>query len=202
MVTSFLPLAKNNQFISIQTRMKKKLLALLIIGSAVVGTSCKKLEKATDQNITLTTADVTLNVASQGVSAQEVTLNSVVATADLDALIKQKASGFGLKNIKSLKIKTLTAEITAGSDATNSFSNLQGISAVLEGAGKTFTASYAGTPAAQTTKINLTVDSSVDLKDILSSASLKYSLKSKVVTALTKNLTVKLVATYDVVVGL
>jgi hypothetical protein len=182
--------------------MKKKLLALLVIGSAVVASSCNKIKEATNQNITLTTADVTLDIASKGASATEIEISSASKVADLDNLIKSKASGFGLKNVKSLKIKTLTAEITAGSDATNSFSNLNGINATLEGGGKTFIASYTGTPPAPGTKINLTVDSSVDLKDLLSGSTVKYTLKSKIATALTKNLTVKLVATYDAVVGL
>jgi|GEM_PF-3425572 len=183
--------------------MKKKLLALLIVGSAVIASSCNKIKEATDQNITLTTADVTLSVASRGVSAQEVELSSIVATADLDALIKQKASGFGLNNVKSLKIKTLTAEITAGADANNSFANLNDVSAVIEATGKTlFTATYSNASTTRIDKINLVVNSAVDLKDLVSGTGLKYTLKSKIRTALTNNLTIKLVATYDAVVGL
>lgn len=183
--------------------MKKKSIALLMLASVVMTTSCNKIKEATDQNITLTTADVTLNVASRGVSAQEVALSSVVATADLDALIKQKASGFGLKNVKSLKIKTLTAEITAGADANNSFANLNDVSAVIEATGKTpFSATYSSTSTARVDKISLVVNSAADLKDLVSGADLKYTLKSKIRTALTNNLTIKLVATYDAVVGL
>jgi hypothetical protein len=127
----------------------------------------------------------------------------VVATADLDALIKQKVSGFGINNVKSLKIKTLTAEITAGADANNSFANLNDVSAVIEATGKTpFTATYASASTTRIDKINLTVNSAVDLRDLISGTGLKYTLKSKIRTALTNNLTIKLIATYDAVVGL
>lgn len=182
--------------------MKKKLLFLLMIGSVVLGSSCKKIKEATNQDITLTGAEVTLSIASKGTSAQTVELSSTTTASELDALIKKEAPSFGLKNVKSLKIKTLTAEIIEGSNSTNNFANLSDISAVLEGSGKTFTATYTGTPSANTTKINLTVDSSVDLKDLISSGSIKYSLKSKIVTPITQNLKVKLAATYNVVVGL
>lgn len=182
--------------------MKKKLLALFILGSAIIGTSCKKLEKATDQNITLTSADVTFTITPKATSVQAVELSSQTTTADLDALIKKQSPSFGLKNVKSLKIKTLTAEITAGSEANNSFGNLSEISAIIEATGKTpFTATYTGTGTGKIDKINFTVNNTVDLKDLISSGNLKYTLKSKVNTALTKDLTVKVVATYDVVVG-
>ena len=182
--------------------MKKKFLFLLLIGSVVVASSCKKLEEATNQNISLTSAEITLSIASKGTSATAVELSSTTSASELDALIKKEAPSFGLKNVKSLKIKTLTATITAGSNATNSFSNLQDISAVISGAGNPFTASYTGTPSAGSTTLNLTVDSSVDLKDLISSSSITYTLKGKINTAITNNLTVKLKATYDVVVGL
>jgi len=182
--------------------MKKKLLFLLLIGSIVVASSCKKIKEATNQNITLMGAEVNLSIASKGTSAQVIELSSTTTTSEIDALIKKEAPSFGLKNVKSLKIKTLTAEITNGSNSTNNFANLEDINAVLEGSGKIFTATYSGTPSANTTKINLTVDSSVDLKDLVSSSSIKYSLKSKIINAITNDLTVKLVAIYDVVVGL
>ncbi len=182
--------------------MKKKLLALLIIGSAVVGSSCKKLAEATDQNVTLTSADVTLEITSKEASpATEVELKSATSSSELDALIKKHNSSFGISNIKSLKIKTLTAEIVSKTDNSDSFAKLQDIKSVVSGAGKTFTATYTGTPSAQTSKINLTVDSSVDLKDIISSSSITYSLKSKILSKINGNVTVKLSATYDAVVG-
>jgi len=183
--------------------MKKKLLALLVIGSAVVASSCGKIKEATNQDITITGAEVTLVVASKDVSAGSVELKSETATTDLDALIKAKASGFGLKNVKSLKIKTLTAEITAGSDANNNFSNFKDLSATIEATGKTpFTASYAGTPAAASTSLNFAVSNAVDLKDLVSAGTLKYTLKATVLKKNTNNLTIKVKTTYDAVVGL
>lgn len=183
--------------------MKKKLLGLLMLASAVIATSCNKIKEATDQNITLTGADVTFTITPKAVTTQSIELISQTTAADLDALIKKQSPSFGLKNLKSLKIKTLTAEIIAGSEPNNSFGNLSEISALIEATGKTpFTASYTSTSTAQTNKINFTVNNSVDLKDLVSSSSLKYTLKSKVNTALTKDLTVKVAATYDAVVGL
>ncbi|MNJ93009.1 hypothetical protein D3C87_106880 [compost metagenome] len=183
--------------------MKKKLLALLVIGFAVVGSSCNKIKDATDQNITLTGADVTFTVTPKATSDAVVVLNSQIITADLDALIKKEAPSFSLKNLKSLKIKTLTAEITAGADANNSFANLNEIAAVIEATGKTpFTATYSSSSTTKIDKINFTVNNSVDLKDLLSSGTLNYTLKSKVRSATDKNLTVKVVSTYDAVVGL
>ena len=184
--------------------MKKKLLALLVISSAVVGSSCSKIKEATNQDITITGAEVTLVVSPKDVSAGSVELKSETATTDLDALIKAKASGFGLKNVKSLKIKTLTAEITNGFDATNNnFSNFKDLSATLEATGKTpFTANYAGTPAAASNNINFTVSNAVDLKDLVSAGTLKYTLKATVLKKNTNNLTIKVKTTYDAVVGL
>lgn len=174
-----------------------------MIGSVLVGSSCKKLAEATDQNITLTGAEATLTVSSKDISAGTVELSSATATSDIDALIKQKASGFGLKNIKSLKIKTLTADITAGSDANNNFSNFKDLSATLEATGKNpFTASYAGTPAAGSTNISFAVTSATELKDLVSSGTLTYRLKATVLKKNTNNLTIKVKTTYDVVVGL
>lgn len=183
--------------------MKKKLLTLLVIGSAVIASSCNKIKEATNQNITLTGAEVTLVVSPKDVSTGSVELQSATATTDLDALIKEKASGFGLKNVKSLKIKTLTAEITDGFSATSNFSSFKDLSATLEATGKTpFIASYAGTPPASSTSINFTVSSAVDLKDLVSSGTVKYSLKGTVLSKPTSTLTVKVKTTYDAVVGL
>lgn len=182
--------------------MKKKLLALLVIGSAVVASSCGKIKEATNQDITLTTAGVILTVEAKDVNSAVTSLSSKVSTSDLDALIKQKASGFGIKNVKSLKIKTLTAKITdPTNDAANNFNNLGALSASLVGNGKTFTATHAA-PTAATYELNFTVDSSVDLKDIASAASVTYSLSAPVRTKTTKAITIQLVATYDAVVGL
>lgn len=183
--------------------MKTKLFALLIIGSAVVASSCNKIKEATNQDITFTGAEATLVVSSKEISSGSVELQAVTATSDLDALIKEKASGFGLKNVKSLKIKTLTAEITGGFDANNNFSNFKDLTATLEATGKTpFTANYAGTPPASSTNISFAVSNSVDLKDLVSSGTLKYTLKATVLKKNTNSLTIKVKTTYDAVVGL
>ncbi|MFN0254353.1 hypothetical protein [Pedobacter ureilyticus] len=183
--------------------MKKKLLALLVIGSAVVASSCNKIKEATNQNITLTGAEVTLVVSPKDISTGSVELQSATATSDIDALIKEKASGFGLKNVKSLKVKTLTAEITEGFSATSNFSSFKDLSATLEAPGKTpFIASYTGTPSASSTSISFTVSNAVDLKDLVSAGTVKYTLKGTVLSKPTTTLTLKVKTTYDVVVGL
>lgn len=183
--------------------MKTKLFALLLIGASALATSCNKIKEAANQNITLTTADITLVVSPKDVSTGSVELKSETATSDLDALIKEKASGFGLKNVKSLKIKTLTAEITTGLDANNNFSNFKDLSATLEATGKTpFIASYIGTPPAASASINFAVSNTVDLKDLASAGTLKYTLKATVLKKNTNSLTIKVKTTYDAVVGL
>ncbi|MDQ8004064.1 MAG: hypothetical protein REI64_04630 [Pedobacter sp.] len=183
--------------------MKKKLLALLVIGSAVVVSSCSKIKEATNQDITLTTAAVTLTIEQlTTANANSAVISSKISSAELDALIKQKASGFGIKNVKSLKIKTLKAKIiNPVNDASNNFNNLGAVSAKLEGNGKTFTANHAVTTSA-TYELNFTVDSSVDIKDIVSASTVSYSLSAPVRTPTNKPITIELVATYDAVVGL
>jgi len=183
--------------------MKKKLFFLLMIGSVVIVSSCGKIKEATNQDITLTGAEVTFILSPKEVSSGSVELQSATTTSDIDALIKEKASGFGLKNVKSLKIKTLTAEITAGSNAASNFSNFKDLSATLEATGKTpFSASYVGTPPASSTTISFVVNNTVDLKDLVSGGTLKYTLKGTVLSKPTTELTVKVKTTYDVVVGL
>jgi hypothetical protein len=182
--------------------MKQKLVLLMMIGATIFTSSCEKLKDATNQTVTLTASAVEMTVSPQAVSTGEIELKSTTGTADLDALIKGNTSGkFGIKNVQSLKINSLTAEIIEGSDANNNFDNLQSTSAVLTATGKTpFTATYAGPSTGAATKINFTV-SDTNVKDLITASNVTYTLKAKVTKATTKSLKIKLVATYKVVVN-
>ncbi|WP_293301284.1 hypothetical protein [Pedobacter sp. UBA4863] len=185
--------------------MKTKLFALLIIGSAVVASSCNKIKEATNKDITFTSADVTLTVnapLAESTIASDIAVNNV--EGNLDALIKSNTKGaFGIKNVKSLKVKTLTAEIIQGQNASNSFDNLESLSVVISAAGKAdFKVAKSSATSNTATKISFDVSSSTDLRDLISASTITYKLNSKVKPALSQTLKIKLVTTYDAVVGL
>ena len=203
--------------------MKKNLLMLLMAGLAIMGTSCSKKSdpgKVADQTISLGTNNVFLDIAPRGISPQEVEISSAVATTDLDALIKRKLPGYGLKNLKSLKIKTMTLKQSRGTD--NVFSCLAEENILLEIAGKTFkTANYTGPVPPNfnpdlsnsfAVKIELAAENSIDVKDLINTPNIKYTFKSKVINPILKqlgngivpdsNIGVDLIITYEAVVGL
>lgn len=184
--------------------MKKPLLLLLMISSAFMVTSCKKLKEATEQNVSITPNSVEFNIDPIATTNTVTTIGTINVDIDLNALVKQYAAGFGVNNIKSIKIKSFKIDLVNGSDASNNLANLESLSGEISATGKSSQAivNLNSNPDVQATSITIPSSGDIELKDFVAGTSVKYTLKGKLRRATTKTLRAKITAEYAFVFSL
>lgn len=184
--------------------MKTKLFFLLLIASVALASSCNKIKEATNQDVNITPNSIEFNVAAITNTSAVTEIGTADVNFDLNALIKAKASAFGVNNVKSVKLKSLTAEfVNNTADADNNFGNLESISAEISATGKAsqVMASFTNSSAARVDAITMPANGNVELKDLVTGTGIKYTLKGKLRKAI-KASRIKVTASYDLVVGL
>ena len=93
------------------SNMKNRLVTLLLVAIIAMASSCKKVEETTDQDITITSDAISTNIDPVSNITTNATLGIFTLPIDLGAKIQEKASLLGLKNLKSVKIQSVTIEL-------------------------------------------------------------------------------------------
>lgn len=183
--------------------MKKKLLALLFIGSAVVASSCKKLEEALDQKIRITPSGIDFTIPAISTTEPNTTIKDFNLNFDLGAEIKKQAASLGIENLKSVKPRSFTITLT-NSTAQNNIANFETLEVEVSATGLTplVAVKVASNPDEQKSTITLPANGEVELVQLMKGSNVKYKVKGKLRRGTTIELNAKLTADYDLVAGL
>ena len=182
--------------------MKKKLLALLVIGSTIMATSCKKLEEALEQNVTITPTSVTFDIDAISNINAVTAIKSFDLNFNLGDEIKKQASSFGINNLKSIKPKSFTFELT-NSNADNNIGNFETLEVEVTATSLNplVVVKVTENPATQRSSITIPANGDIELKQLMTGSNIKYNIRGKLRKATTIKLNAKLTANYDLVVG-
>lgn len=187
--------------------MKKNRLntAIATIFCFIALSSCSKVEEITQKDVVITPNSVTFTIPEVTSTDAGSISAPFEVNLDLAALIKEKASSFGVGNIKSIKITSLKIDLINGDDA-NNFKIIENLSASIsaEGLSSKVLASVTNndfTTVKQSLVIPVT-GGDIELKDYLKATSFKYSISGKAHSKTTKALQAKLTASYTFKLGL
>ena len=184
------------------SKMKNRLVTLLLVAIIAMASSCKKVEETTDQNITITSDAISTNIDPVSNITTNATLGTFTLPIDLGAKIQEKASLLGLKNLKSVKIQSVTIELLNGTPG-NDFGNLESVEVEISADNQA--AQFAARIANNTTtgnKLVVPANGNVELKTLVTGVNVSYRLKGKLRQAITKVLNAKVSAKYTLVVGI
>jgi hypothetical protein len=165
--------------------MKKTPLTFLCASLAAISifsTSCNAVKDAIPPiDISLTSRDVAFDVPASAAGQQSTT---AIIAFDLANEIKlQNTSGVNVdvSNIKTAKIKALSADITSGQSTTNNFANFQDVSLSLATnastatQAKTVVGQVTGNPDVYTTHLEIPITGTTDLTEYIKGTSFTYT---------------------------
>ncbi len=187
--------------------MKRNYLIILIIGASLCAfalASCKKIKDAVKVNVALQMADISFTIP---VIEHEgaVTLGEFDVYVNVDSIIKAKNSKLGAEHIKSVKIKSCTVQIlddTIYPD--DNFTVLQSCRAELSSNTKTAweTIAHTDSPVETPHKLELPVNSSLELKDYFKGTWFSYRITGTAVRPTTHTIDCKATLQFDISAGL
>jgi hypothetical protein len=183
--------------------MKK---VLLIIGLLGFLSSCDKLKELASANFGLNGDAAEVTVPKTG-SQSSIIIQSTTETIDFEAEIKKNNAELAAKYIKSVTINSIDLEIISSPKALpNNWKNLKSYSFSINSdvkADKINIASADPYSASSETKINIPVNTTVDLKDyVKEKAKFTYTFNGTLNEPTTDSLKVKIKANYQIKVGL
>lgn len=157
--------------------------------------SCDKVKDAVKVDVPMQTAELEFKI--EKIAQADVTVTSQVITTNinLDSLIKDKNASLGIKNIKSVKVKSCVITLGNSTDLDN-FGALKSCKAELSSNGGdwiTF-AEIANNPDAVSNTLTLPINSNVELKSYFTQNSFSYriSASSRRATSTVLNATAKI----------
>jgi hypothetical protein len=179
----------------------------LLAAITIFSTSCNAVKDAIPPiDISLTSKDVPFDIAPSAAGQQSTT---VVIPFDLANEIKlQNSSGINvdLSNIKTAKIKALSADITSGQSVTNNFANFQDASLSLATnastatQAKTVVGQVTGNPDVYTTHLEIPITGTTDLTEYLKGTNFTYTYSYLLRRATTATLHVVFHVQYEITV--
>jgi hypothetical protein len=183
--------------------MKKTFLLFGVIGLLM---SCEKLKELASTSFGLDGDSIEVTVPASG-TASTLSFSSTTETIDFEAEIKKNNAELATKYIKSVTINSIDLEITSpASTLPNNWKNLKSYDFSINSdvkADKIQIASANPYTATNETKINIPVNTTIDLKDyVKEKAKFTYSFTGALNTPTTDSLKVKIKANYQIKVGL
>lgn len=164
--------------------------------------SCEKLKDAVKVNVPMQTADVSFTIAPQQAGTQ--TLSDFITNLNVDSVIKANNTQFGVSNIRSVRITSVRITVL-NSDIQDHFGVLSDCKMDFSSNNKptkVTLASLSNNPNANTSVLDLPVNSSLELKEYFSATAFNYTLSGTTRRAITKTLECRATVKFDVQVGL
>ena len=182
--------------------MKKVFITIGILGFL---TSCDKLKELASANFGLNGDAVIVKVPPSG-SATSISFSSVTETIDFDAEIKKNNAELAAKFIKSVTINSMELEIISPPKSLpNNFKNIKSYTFTAHSDVKAdkITILSADPAVTSETKINLPVNSALDIKDyVKEKAKFTYAFSGVIINPTTDTLEIRIKANYQIKVGL
>ncbi len=194
-VTNFLPFKQT-------FKMKHKLLWLALASLTIFTSSCDKVKDALKTNVSISPSDVNATIPIISNTTENQTIGEFNLNLDLGALIKEQVGSMGIKNLKSVKIKSFKITLTDANDA-NNFANMEKIEGRLSASGQAeiVVVSVLNNPDTYASSLTIPSSGDIELKNLVTGTQVKYSLKGKLRRATTKTLAAKITAQYNLVLG-
>jgi len=178
---------------------------LLILGVTSILLSCDKLKELASTNFGLNGDAIIVKVPPSGGSST-ISFESTTETIDFDAKIKENNAELAAKFIKSVTINSMDLEIISPMKALpNNFKNIKSYTFTVHSDVKPdkITIKSPADFAPNETKINLPVNTTLDIKDyVKEKTKFTYIFTGVIENPTTDTLEVKIKANYQIKVGL
>ncbi|WP_142602053.1 hypothetical protein [Solitalea koreensis] len=175
---------------------------LTIIG--LTTSSCEKVKDLVTADVNLSMSTLTFDIPKTAQGSVAVTTGSTAM--DVNALIKASAGEkFGVNNIRSLKITSCVLELNTAIIRDNDFSALQNVKVELSSNTNTnfvTLAEVASNPTTTASRLEIPVNSTIDLKDYFSASNFYVRVSGATRRATTEPLHCTAVIKYTANVGL
>jgi len=186
--------------------IKTSTLLTLAIAAIFAISSCSKIKEATQRDISISPEGVDFIIPIVNTTTEGSAMGTVGPIAmNLDAMIKEKASQFGVSNIKNIRITGIKI-VLKDADEKSHVGNLEKITAKVKANGQeeviVASANQPNSEAVVNELIIPITNGGVELKNYLTSSSLTYQLTGKARRVTEKPLNARANFTYTFTVGL
>lgn len=184
-------------------KIKISTLLTLAIASIFALSSCNKIKEATQRDIAISPDGVDFVIPVVNTTNEGSAMGTLQVNMNLDALIKEKASKFGISNVKNVRITGVKIKLNNTDDA-NNCTNLENLTAKIKlNTTETVVASIVNNTSTNKTELTIPITAgSTELKSFVTANSFSYVLTGKARTVTTKALNATATFTYTLTVGL
>lgn len=154
-------------------------LTALSVVSAITFSSCEKIKEKLFESFTAKGADIQFTIPV--VTTTETTIGTSNVNFNIDSIIKANTGGvFGVDVLKQVNPEEVTLNLLDPTDANNlaNFENLK-VQVTTSSNGSPIVIASMANPDTYASTVNLTVDNSKQLIDILKSSSVRYDVIGK-----------------------
>lgn len=186
------------------TKIKTLLASALIIITILL--SCNNIKESIERDLFITpTGGISFTIPKISSTESGAVIGDLnVKNLNLDSLINNASPRFGLKNVKTIRIKEFNLELL-DADSLNNIQNIENIIVKIQTSGQTAQSIATANPSSNvvTSKLNIPITTgNSDVRSFLTSPSFSYNLSAKLRTATTKELKARATVTYTISVGL
>ena len=175
----------------------------IILSGLFLFSSCSKLDDSTEMNISITPTQVDFTIPITTSLDTGITVISIPATLDLDAMIKLQNKRFSTANIKSIRLTNVVLTLTDTAKAVT-IASVQNLKLTIQAGGKTTNLlASVSAPDSPVKSLNVPVTATVnDLQSFVSDGNVTYVFKGNLRKAPVQNLVGKATMTYRVELAL
>ncbi|ATP56603.1 hypothetical protein CPT03_09010 [Pedobacter ginsengisoli] len=190
--------------IYMRTKIKTLLASALIITTILL--SCNNIKESIERDLFITpTGGISFTIPKISSTESGAVIGDLnVKNLNLDSLINNASPRFGLKNVKTIRIKEFNLEFL-NADSLNNIQNIENIIVKIQASGQTVQSIATANPSSNvvTSKLSIPITAgNSDIRAFLTSTSFSYNLSAKLRTATTKELKARATVTYTISVGL
>ncbi len=187
-----------------RTKIKTLLASALIITTILL--SCNNIKESIERDLFITpTGGISFTIPKISSTESGTVIGDLnVKNLNLDSLINNASPRFGLKNVKTIRIKEFNLEFL-NADSLNNIQNIENIIVKIQASGQTAQSIATANPSSNvvTSKLSIPITAgNSDIRTFLTSTSFSYNLSAKLRTATTKELKARATVTYTISVGL
>jgi hypothetical protein len=164
---------------------------------ALAFSSCEKIKEKIFESFTAKGADVQFTIPVVASTANETTIATTNVNFNVDSTIKASTGGvFSVDILKQVNPEEITLNLlNPGPDQANNLANFESLKVRIstQSGNNPIVIASMSNPDAFATSVNLTVDNSKQLLDLLKSSAVRYEVLGKARRATTKQLNAQLV---------
>jgi len=157
---------------------------ILVTLTVLMLSSCSKFSESIQRDVIINPGLLAFSIPSILTTREGVKFTEVLATINVDSIIKNDAQGFTIADLKKIRIASLALILPDTSDKISDFSFVEKISLKISSSTDTTQAAVLGSiinnPETKVKVLNFKIDTEGDLSKLLVQPRLKYTLTGKV----------------------